>query len=156
MASKHGIHHHLRAAATGSLVAQAMWLLGSVVGLYLLLAPLAYMLNGSEGLVAAAVAAGICVFGSFGALVAMQVLKGPAMFVGGVVLGMFLRMAVPLVFCLIVYLQPSLLTRAGMVFYVLAFYMVTLLVDAILTALRVSDAMDSGAKLLNRNVQSHG
>jgi len=154
--SKHGIHQRLRATATGGLAAQAMWLFGSVAALYVLLAPLAYALHGTEALVAAAVAAGICVFGSFGALVAMQVLKGPAMLIGGVVLGMFLRMAVPLVFCWIVYLQPSLLTRAGMVFYVLAFYMVTLTVDATITALRVENSFAVGEKLLNRNVQSHG
>lgn len=152
----HGIHHHLRAAATGSLAAQAMWLMGSVACLYLLLAPLAYLLHGTDALLASAVAAGICLFASFGALVAMQVLKGPAMMFGGVVLGMFSRMVVPLVFCFIVYLQPSLLTRAGLVFYVLAFYMVTLAVDAAITALRVSSAHDAGAELLNRNVRSHG
>jgi hypothetical protein len=153
---KHGIHYHLRAAANGSLAAQAMWLLGSVACLYLLLAPLAYSLHGTDALIASAVAAAICVFGSLGALIAMQFLKGPAMLIGGVVLGMFLRMTVPLVFCMIVYLQPGFLTRAGMVFYVLAFYMVTLTVDAAITALRVSDSTASGEKLLNRNVQSHG
>ena len=65
-------------------------------------------------------------------------------------------MTVPLVFCLIVYLHPSQLTRAGMVFYVLAFYMVTLTIDAAITAMRVGDAMDQSGKMLNRNVQSHG
>jgi hypothetical protein len=152
----HGIQHHLRVATSGGLAAQAMWLLGSVAGLYVILAPLAYSLHGTESLVASAVAAGICLLGSFGALAAMQVLSGPASLIGGVVLGMFLRMAVPLIFCCIVYHQPGLLTRAGMVFYVLAFYMVTLTVDAAITALRVGDSMAAGEKLPNRNVQSHG
>lgn len=151
MTPKHGLFHHLRVVAIGGLTAQAMWLLGIVGLLYLILAPLAYYLNGREGLLAAAVAAGICLFGSLGALAAMQPLKGPAMMFSGVVIGMFLRMAVPLIFCLIVYLQPSLLTRAGMVFYVIAFYMVTLTADAAITALRVTEET-----MPNRNVQSHG
>ena len=159
MAIEHGLFHHLRAAATGGLVAQALLLLGSVVVAYLLLLPLACAASGADGLIASGIAAGICWFGSFGALVASQALTGPALMVVGVTLGMFLRMAVPLIFCLIIYLQPSALTRAGLVFYVLAFYMVTLAVDAAIAGLRIAraDADRTGAKsLVNRNVPNHG
>ena len=96
---------------------------------YLVLAPFAYRLQGGSGLSAAAVAAVVCLVSAIGGMLLSQCLGGPNHAIAGVLSGMMLRMGLPLAVCMIVYLQSGALAEAGFVFYVLAFYLVTLAID---------------------------
>ena len=49
-----------------------------------------------------------------------------------VLLGMFARMGIPLLVCIIVYLRGGRLAEAGFVYYLLVFYFVTLVVETVL------------------------
>lgn len=92
-------------------------------------APFAWQLNGREGLIAACLGAGICLFASAGAIAMSELFRGPHNALAAVLSGMLVRMAVPLIFVMIVYLRSNVLAEAGLVFYVLLFYLVTLAVE---------------------------
>ncbi len=96
---------------------------------YVLLAGPTFFLSGSRGLVAAAVAALLCVFASVGASAAASLLAASGQVVAATMLAMSLRMALPLVFVVIVCRKPGPLVDAGLVYYLLGFYMVALLAD---------------------------
>ena len=118
-------------------------LTASVTLLGFLLAPLAFRLSGWDGLAAVAVAAGLCWLGGELALLIGGLLVGPAAAMHAMVLGMLARMAVPLLGGAVLHLSSPLLSSAGMVFYLLAFYMLTLVVEAALTLGQVATAAET-------------
>jgi len=115
------------------LVVRAMVLVLAVVGLYLLVAPLAWYWSGSTGLVAATVAGICCLVGSGIALITGEPFRTPRRALYGMLLGMAFRMGVPLAVALVVYAQAGLLIRAGFVYYLLVFFEVALLVEVFLS-----------------------
>jgi hypothetical protein len=120
----------------------ALWL--TAVGL--ILAPLVWALQGSLGLVALVAAASFCGASAIGAqliatLLAGSALAGSASPIHAVMIAMLLRMVPPLALCAVVGLRRGPLTDAGIVFYMIGFYLVTLAVDTWLSVRRISPAM---------------
>ena len=66
---------------------------------------------------------------------------GPAHPIHAVMIAMLLRMVPPLALCAAVGLRRGPLTDAGMVFYMIGFYLVTLAVDTCLSVSRISPAV---------------
>jgi len=99
----------------------------------LLLAPIGCLVAGSLGAIAAVLAAAICAMGAVGghavALLVADSVEGPQRAMVRPVVGMLLRMGVPLAFAIVVYLQGGPLAEAGLVYYLLAFYMIALAVE---------------------------
>ncbi|HVU90002.1 MAG TPA: hypothetical protein VHD36_21905 [Pirellulales bacterium] len=117
----------------------ALWL----TAICLLAAPLIWFLQGSDGLVAAGIAALFCTLSAIGAQLIASLLAGPAYPVHATMLATMLRMAPPLFLCMLVGLRRGPLTEAGIVFYMIGFYLVTLAVDTWLSVSRISPAVSS-------------
>jgi len=82
---------------------------------------------------AAAAAAGICLLGAVLALVVSHLLRGPKAVLYGMLMAMALRMGIPLVSALALHLQNGALAKAGVLYYFLVFYPVTLAVETVLS-----------------------
>jgi hypothetical protein len=119
------------------LVAQAAALCALLAGLWCVVAPLAYSLSGVAGLWAAAVGAGATLLGGFIALLLAATCYGPAAPMYGMLLGMMARMVVPMAIGVIVQLRVELLADAGMIFYLLGFYMATLALETAILLARI-------------------
>ena len=112
----------------------------------LLAAPLlalAYAISETRGVIAALVAAVICLVGGEIALVLSNLLARRLEPLQAVLVGMMARMAVPLVLGLIVHFAAPSLTAAGMFFYFLAFYAVVLAVETMLSLAHLPQTRNS-------------
>lgn len=98
----------------------------------------AYSLYGTLGLTAAAVAWAICVGSGLAALIISLLLRDTPLVLYQVLFGFALRMGIPLALCMVMVTQGSPLVDAGFIFYILVFYMVTLLIDTALLLARPS------------------
>jgi hypothetical protein len=115
-------------AARGALLAAV------VLAEYALVGPLAGVLGGLPGVAAAAAAAGLCLAGAGLALVVSHAFCGrPKYALYGVLLGMALRMGIPLGLGLTCHILGMALARAGLLYYLLVFYPVTLGVETALS-----------------------
>jgi hypothetical protein len=92
--------------------------------------------SGTAGILAAAVAAGLCWCGAMLALLLAGWLRNGQQAVNGVLAGMLFRMGVPLVAGLALHMQGGSLAEAGVFGMTLAFYFVTLIAETLL-ALRL-------------------
>jgi hypothetical protein len=124
------------------LVSQSALIGCALVVAWLLLAPLAMRLNGSDGLRAAAIAAVCCWLGAQFSLLIAAMIRGGATLMTRIWLGMIARAMFPLVVGTALHLRDPQLAAAGLIFYVLVFYMVTLAAD---TALLLSQVPESVA-----------
>ncbi len=115
------------------LAAQAGILVAVVGGEVALVAPLAIWLNGSIGLAAASVAAGLCLLGALAALVVGWLLRDLPNPVHGMLAGMLPRMGIPLGAALVFHLQGGVLAESGLLVYLLVFYPVSLGVETFLS-----------------------
>ena len=115
----------------------ALWL----TAFCLILAPFVWALQGNIGLVAMGAAAFFCGASAIGAQLIAVLLVGPAHPIHAVMIAMLLRMVPPLALCAAVGLRRGPLTDAGMVFYMIGFYLVTLAVDTWLSVSRISPAV---------------
>lgn len=104
-----------------------------VLAAYCLTAPVAARLGGAEALKAAALAAGLCLIGAASALLIGDRLRGPHGALASLWLGMILRMGVPLTAGLIIHLHGGPLAQAGLLWYLVVFYPITLTVGTILS-----------------------
>ena len=104
-----------------------------VVGLYALVAPVAGFCGGAAGIWAAAAAALLCLAGAGLALVVSHALREPNHALYGMLLGMAARMGIPMGFGLLCHLQGGALAEAGLLYYLLVFYPVTLGVETALS-----------------------
>jgi hypothetical protein len=104
---------------------------------YALAAPVAWFGGGTDSLFAAAVALAVCLGGGLAALVACELLRGPHQVLSRLVLGMLLRMGVPLGIFLIIHQQGGLLVEAGIVYYLVPFYLVMLGVETLMAARQI-------------------
>ena len=116
-----------------SLVTKGVLLALVVAGLYTVVAPAAWRMAASRGMVAAGLAAAACLGGALIALVAGHVFRSPPYALAGVLLGMAARMGVPLMLVLVCWRRDALLVQAGLLYYLLIFYMVTLGVETLLS-----------------------
>ncbi|OHB78096.1 MAG: hypothetical protein A2W31_13230 [Planctomycetes bacterium RBG_16_64_10] len=93
------------------------------------LSPVALWMGGSAGLWAAGAGAAACLAGGISAEVAANWLSHERRPLAAILAGMLLRMAVPLVALVIVHYHGGVLVQGGMVYYVLAFYLITLMAE---------------------------
>jgi hypothetical protein len=119
-----------RAALLG-VTAFVIWTVSAFVG---------YEFAGSSGLIAATLAGVVCLVASELALVVLELFRDPKLALHGVVVGMMIRMGLPLLVGLFLQLNNEALANAGLLYYVLIFYLATLLVE---TALVVSHLQNS-------------
>ncbi len=122
------------ARVTETLKGRTIVLWGLLVVTGAVVIPLAYLWRGWEGLASASVAWLVNLAGGLAALWFSHMLREPAQVVAQVLAGMFLRMGIPLAACMVVYLRGGMLADAGFVYYIMAFYFVTLAVETVLLA----------------------
>jgi hypothetical protein len=119
------------------LPAQSAVVGGALLLVWLLLAPLAVSLDGSLGLVAAAIAAGACWMGAQFSLLIATLVRGTDHLLHRIVLGMTARSMFPLVLGAGLHIRNPQLAAAGLIFYVLVFYMVSLAAETALLLAQV-------------------
>ena len=95
--------------------------------------PLAFALSGGSGVIAATIAAAICLVGGEAALLLSGLLARRLDALRAVLIGMMVRMGVPLVLGLVAHLLAPSLTVSGMFFYFLPFYAMVLVVETMLS-----------------------
>jgi hypothetical protein len=117
-------------------ISGSVTLLATVLLGYAAISPVAAWTQGMPGLWAAAVAALICLAAGMMALGLIERLSASNPLASALG-GMTLRMVVPLSAVAAVYWWDGPLTETGMVFYVLAFYMITLAVETYLAVRKV-------------------
>ncbi len=100
---------------------------------YAAVAPVAWRLARGEGLRVAAVAAGLCLAGAVSALLAGHCFRGGKYALVDVLIGMHLRMGIPLGGGAAIYFCDGPLADAGILYYLLVFYPVTLCVEVALS-----------------------
>jgi hypothetical protein len=105
----------------------------------LLVLPVAISLHGTDGFVAACAGIIVVWFASSLGMAVGELFHGPNAALSKLLLGMVIRMAIPLAACLLALLTDSRLAEAGFVFYVLVFYLAALPVDTILAVLGQSN-----------------
>jgi hypothetical protein len=86
------------------------------------------------GLLAAAVAGGVCLLAGLTALALSEPLRRPQYLLALVFVGMMIRMGIPLAAALAVYFLGGPLAEAGFLYYVVLFYAVTLITETFLSA----------------------
>jgi hypothetical protein len=100
---------------------------------FALAAPLAVRLGGSPGVAAAAVAAMLCLLGAAAALTIADRLRRSGEMLAALWLGTALRIGIPLVVGLAIHLHGGLLAQAGLLWYLVGFYLVVLTAGTILS-----------------------
>jgi len=116
-------------------------LTGSVGGLFLLAAPVAYWLHGDRGLSVAALSAGVCVAGSMVSIFACLQFRSPGKMLYQVLAGMLTRMMAPLALAAAMYVSGGWVREAGGVGFLLFFYLATLAVETRLVLRDVHNAV---------------
>lgn len=119
------------------LVAQSLFVAAALSVAWLLVAPLAYGVSGLLGLKVALLAALLCWLGALFSLTISAFIRGGVSVMHRMALGMTARAMVPLVLGVGLHLKDVELAGAGLIFYVLVFYMVTLTADTALLVAQV-------------------
>jgi hypothetical protein len=120
----------------------AVWLLM----IWAVTASIAFRLSGEWGFWAATVAAGLCLASAEAALLILALLQGPNLALYGVLIGMLVRMGVPLIAGGVIYLVNQPLASAGLLYYVLIFYLATLVVETVLILSQIQNQSRSIGK----------
>ena len=110
---------------------QLALLLFLVVVLLACALPVAYLLDGRAGMLAAALAAAVCFAPSASVLLAAHRIRGPHRAMAALAIGMLLRLGLALGVCIAVYQRRGVLADSGFAFYVVVFYMITLAADTV-------------------------
>jgi hypothetical protein len=88
-----------------------------------------YARSGLLGILSALLAAGVCGGGALASLLATGLFRIHGQPVAGVLLGMLIRMAVPLAACVIMFIQGGPLVEAGALVMILVYYLLMLVVE---------------------------
>jgi hypothetical protein len=88
---------------------------------------------GSDGYSAVAVAGVACLASSLAAVALSELLRRGGAVLAGVLVSMLVRLAAPLAVAVVVQLRFESLVRAGFAYYLLAFYLVNLAVETVLS-----------------------
>jgi hypothetical protein len=96
-------------------------------------APAAIQLGGVLGLAAAAIAAVLCLAGASAALVIVDRCRTPGGALAGLWIGMMVRTGVPFAIGLPIHLYGGPLAQAGLLWYLLLFYLIALAVGTFLS-----------------------
>jgi hypothetical protein len=114
-------------------------LLAGVLSLaWLVAVPVALATSGEAGLIAAAAGGLISLAGAEGALVLSALFRGPAAAMYALAVGMLARTIVPLVLGVALHLGVPRLASAGMIFYLLGFYLVALAAETALVIAKIA------------------
>jgi hypothetical protein len=116
-----------------SLAARAGALLLTVVGLTIFTLPAAWLSSGIPGLAAVAASAGVCLVAALASLAIAHLLRGPAVTLQALLLSMLVRMGIPLAFAVMAYLRAAPLVNAGLMYYLVIFYLPVLAVETVLS-----------------------
>ena len=133
--------------AASGLRNQIFILTGSLFGVGAVAAAIGHAVSGWAGVASAGLALAISLFSGVLALALSIWCRLPELVVYQVLLGMLPRMGIPLGSCMIVALLGGPLAEAGFVFYIMAFYFVTLAVETFLVVGHLSSQpteMESG------------
>jgi hypothetical protein len=130
------------------LFAQSALIGCALLAAWLLLSPLALQTAGAEGLQAAAIAAVVCWLGAQFSLAIAALIGEGASLLSRIWLGMIARAMFPLVIGTALHIRNPGLNAAGLIFYVLVFYMVTLAADTALLLSRVSEPLAPASRSL--------
>jgi len=95
--------------------------------------PVAFHLGGVAALSAGGLASGLCLIGATIALVLNHLLRGQRLALPALCTAMMARMGIPLVLASVIHLQGGPLAEAGLLYYLLVFYPVTLAVETALS-----------------------
>ena len=112
---------------------RAFTLVGALILVGMASIPIAYRTDGTNGLLAAGVAAAIVLLAGMGALAVNEFCRSPEMVIPRVLGSMMLRMGVPLAAAMAIHYRGGPITDAGFIYYLLAFYFVMLVVETIIT-----------------------
>jgi hypothetical protein len=112
-------------------------LAAAIIVAWTMVAPVAYEISGLPGLVAATAGAGACLLSAEFALVVGALFHGPLATLYRIAIGMVVRTMFPLVVCVALYLTVPVLAEAGIVFYLLFFYLTTLATETVLLIAQV-------------------
>lgn len=104
-----------------------------VLVVFMVAAPVVFHISGTTGVTAAGLAATACLLGAAIALLAGQRVQGPEHALAALLVGMIARMGVPLIIGLVTHLRGGPLAEAGLLYYLLIFYPVTLTIEVALT-----------------------
>jgi hypothetical protein len=126
-----------------SLPAQAGLTTALLCGLWIALAPVAYQIAGPMGLVAEALGAGLCLFGALLGLAIGAAFPGSAGVLKRMFFSMSTRTVLPLMVGVALHFKSPELARAGLIYYLLVFYMATLAIETTLLLAQVSRTQGS-------------
>jgi hypothetical protein len=117
-----------------SLLLRAILLGAVVLVAAAVILPFGWVISGNRaGVLAAAAAGGVCLLGAWTALALSEPLRRPQHLLALVLVGMMIRMGIPLAAALAVYFRGGPLADAGFLYYVVGFYPVTLAAETGLT-----------------------
>jgi len=128
-----------------------MVLAGTALLSGLVVLAVAYAANGPAGLAAALFAAALCLVSGVLSLFASSAASRATTPLGGLLIGMMIRMALPLAAVMAIYYRGGWLVGAGMIYDVLAFYMITLAAETWIAVGRVSGVVSA-----SRGERAHG
>ena len=123
--------HRLSEFASRSLVARLVVLSAVMFAAFVLASPVAVLTAGRLGLLSCALAAAVCWAAGKSALVVGYAFQSTPLALYGLLVGMSLRMILPLAAAVLVVFNRPLLD-AGMIYYLIVFYMIMLVVDVVL------------------------
>jgi thiol:disulfide interchange protein len=113
----------------GSAVAHIYTLAGAIAISFVIVASLSYHAHEMMGLWASVVAAAVCLSAPLAASLATRAFASQDNVLTGLLVAMFLRMGIPLAFCLVMQIQKGPLVESGIIYSVLVFYLVVLAVE---------------------------
>ncbi len=116
-----------------SLAAKAGTMVLVALAVYAVVAPVGWCVSGPAALVAAAVAAGVCLLSTMLALAVSHPMRGPEGVLRGMLFGMMLRTGIPLILALAFCVQDGGLADAGVIYYLLVFYPAMLGMETVLS-----------------------
>jgi hypothetical protein len=120
------------------LTARCVWVVLILLTAFAAICPWADDQGANGGIWVLALAAGVCLFGAIGALLLDEMFQASGQMLAGNLIGMMVRMAVPLGFCLFIYAQRGALARSGGILYVLVFYLIVLATETWMAVGRVN------------------
>jgi len=118
---------------TKSFVVRALMLAIFEAALLALLAPFLWYFGAGASFAAAGLAAGLCTAGALLSFWIQYIFRDPKSALIGVLSGMAINMAVPLLFGVVIHLRGGPLSQAGFLYYLLLFYLLTLAVKTMFT-----------------------
>ena len=133
-------------AGAGGAVRRAVILSGAVLVAALVAIPIGYSSHGQSGLMAVGVALAICLISGCLALFVAQLFQRPDLVLYQVLFNMAIRMGIPLAICMVIYGTGGLLVKAGMVYYLLAFYFVMLIVETTMMVVGNGNGVQGSAR----------